>query len=206
MQQVGRRQATSHGLSTHPGDVVCRWPGHAALRTGRNAADNRLFVVQRFAHFAYRRSGAACRLRNGRDSGLAGHLFRNWRAMLLTIPKPVMGAFLLLATGMLFVEGLRTVTRGGHGRSDSPHCRTRLCNGRRLRSERRVRRHRGSAMESAARQRNHRRRRATAIGLTVFLNLTRPNGVNGWRRDWTYSDLPRIDAFLHAVASINEVG
>ncbi len=34
-------------------------------------------------------------------------------AVLLTIPRPVMGAYLLVLMGMLFVEGMRTVTRDG---------------------------------------------------------------------------------------------
>ena len=34
-------------------------------------------------------------------------------AVLLTIPTPVMGAYLLLAIGLIFVEGIRTVIQGG---------------------------------------------------------------------------------------------
>ena len=34
-------------------------------------------------------------------------------AILLTIPRPVMGAYLLVLMGMLFVEGMRTVARDG---------------------------------------------------------------------------------------------
>ena len=40
-------------------------------------------------------------------------LFPKLPALLLTVPNPVMGAYILLATGLLFVEGLRTVVGGG---------------------------------------------------------------------------------------------
>ena len=40
-------------------------------------------------------------------------------AFLLTIPSPVMGAYLLVLMGMLFVEGMRTVTRDGLDRRKS---------------------------------------------------------------------------------------
>ena len=40
-------------------------------------------------------------------------LFPKLPALLLTIPNPVMGAYLLLAIGLLFVEGIRTVVQSG---------------------------------------------------------------------------------------------
>ena len=40
-------------------------------------------------------------------------LFPKLPAVLLTIPSPVMGASLLIAVGLLFVEGIRTVVRDG---------------------------------------------------------------------------------------------
>ena len=43
--------------------------------------------------------------------GLA--LFPKLPAVLLTIPSPVMGAYLLMAIGLLFVEGIRTVVQSG---------------------------------------------------------------------------------------------
>ena len=44
---------------------------------------------------------------------LALALFPKLPALLLTIPSPVMGAYLLIAIGLLFVEGIRTVVQGG---------------------------------------------------------------------------------------------
>lgn len=40
-------------------------------------------------------------------------LFPKLPAVLLTIPSPVMGAYLLVAIGLLFVEGIRTVVQAG---------------------------------------------------------------------------------------------
>ena len=40
-------------------------------------------------------------------------LFPKLPALLLTIPSPVMGAYLLVAIGLLFVEGIRTVVQAG---------------------------------------------------------------------------------------------
>ena len=40
-------------------------------------------------------------------------LFPKLPAILLTIPSPVMGAYLLMAIGLLFVEGIRTVVQSG---------------------------------------------------------------------------------------------
>ena len=118
--------------------------------------------------------------------------------LLLTIPTPVMGAFLLIAIGMLFVEGLRTVSRGGldgqtamvvglgfalgvgfgqhvvFGGFLNPPWSLLLGNG----------------ITAGA---------ATAIGLTVFLNLTKPRRRRLEAR-LHVADLPAVDAFLQAVA------
>ena len=40
-------------------------------------------------------------------------LFPKLPAVLLTIPNPVMAAYILMAIGLIFVEGIRTVTRSG---------------------------------------------------------------------------------------------
>lgn len=40
-------------------------------------------------------------------------IFPKLPALLLTIPSPVMGAYLLMAIGLLFVEGIRTVVQSG---------------------------------------------------------------------------------------------
>lgn len=126
-------------------------------------------------------------------------VFPKLAGLLLTIPKPVMGAFLLLAIGMLFVEGLRTVARGGldaqtalivglgfaigvgfeqydvfAGIVDPPWSLLL-----------------GNGITAGA---------VTAIGLTAFLNLTKQKRQRLEAR-LDIADLPRIDAFLQAVAA-----
>ncbi len=125
--------------------------------------------------------------------------FPKLTGLLLTIPNPVMGAFLLTAIGMLFVEGLRTVSRDGldaqtalivglafaigvgfeqHGVFDeilSPPWNLLLGNG----------------ITGGA---------AVAVGLTVFMDLTKSRRRRLEAR-LDISELPRIDAFLQRVAA-----
>jgi NCS2 family nucleobase:cation symporter-2/xanthine permease XanP len=118
--------------------------------------------------------------------------------LLLTIPSPVMGAFLLIAIGMLFVEGLRTVTRGGLD------AQTALIVGLAFALGVGFGQHDvfsgilsspwslllGNGITAGA---------ATAIGLTMFLSLTKPRPRKLEAR-LDIADLPRVDAFLQAVA------
>ena len=128
--------------------------------------------------------------------GLA--VFPKLTGLLLTIPNPVMGAFLLIATGMLFVEGLRTVARGG---LDAP---TALIVGLAFTIGVGFEQHNvfkdllrspwnlllGNGITAGA---------ATAIGLTIFLNLTKPKRRRLEAR-LDFADLPQIDGFLQEVA------
>ena len=126
-------------------------------------------------------------------------IFPKLAGLLLTIPKPVMGAFLLLAIGMLFVEGLRTVARGG---LDS---QTALVVGLGFAIGVGFEQHDvfagivdppwslllGNGITAGA---------VATIGLTVFLNLTKQRRQRLEAR-LDIADLPRIDAFLQAVAA-----
>ena len=128
--------------------------------------------------------------------GLA--VFPKLTGLLLTIPNPVMGAFLLIATGMLFVEGLRTVARGGLD------AQTALVVGLAFAIGVGFEHHDvfkdmlgppwnlllGNGITAGA---------ATAIGLTVFLHLTKPKGRR-LEAKLDIADLPRIDSFLQEVA------
>ncbi len=119
--------------------------------------------------------------------------------VLLTIPNPIMGAFLLFAIGILFVEGIRSISRSGLGYQDvlvvglalsigiglqhqnifagllNPPWDTLLGNGITV----------GSAV---------------AIGLTLLLDITGPR-----RRRLEVPldslEIPRVDAFLQEIAA-----
>lgn len=126
-------------------------------------------------------------------------VFPKLTGLLLTIPNPVMGAFLLVAIGMLFVEGLRTVTRGGLDAQTALTVGLAFAIGVGFEQNEifagilsppwnlLV----GNGITAGA---------ATAIGLTVFLNLTKPRRRRVEAR-LDISDLPRIDAFLQTVAA-----
>jgi len=119
--------------------------------------------------------------------------------LMLTIPNPVMGAFLLIAVGLLFVEGVRTVSRAGLDASTTlvvslafalgvgfeqfnvfegvvPSPWSSLL---------------GNGITVGA---------ATAIGLTLFLEVTMPRRRRFEGR-LDMADLPRLDAYLQEIAA-----
>ena len=117
---------------------------------------------------------------------------------LLTIPSPVMGAFLLTALGIFFVEGLQTITRDGLDVQKSLVVGVSFAIGAGLQQQNILAdlighpwgALLGNGITVGA---------ATAIALTVFLNLTsaRPKRLEA-RLD--FADLPRIDEFMQDVA------
>ena len=117
---------------------------------------------------------------------------------LLTIPSPVMGAFLLLAVGVFFVEGLQTIIRDGLDLEKSLVVGLSFAVGAGLLQHNIVESllaHPwgallGNGITVGA---------ATAIALTVFLNLTRarPKRLDA-RLD--SADLPQIDGFMRDIA------
>ena len=119
--------------------------------------------------------------------------------VLLTIPSPVVGAFLLTALGLFFIEGLQTIVRDGLDLQKSLVVGLSFAIGAGLQQQNilaDVLGHPwgallGNGITVGA---------ATAIALTVFLNATgaRPKRLET-RLD--FSDLPRIDAFMQEVAA-----
>ena len=117
---------------------------------------------------------------------------------LLTIPNPVMGAFLLTALGIFFVEGVQTITRDGLDVQKSLVVGVSFAIGAGLQQQNILAdlighpwgALLGNGITVGA---------ATAIALTVFLNLTsaRPKRLEA-RLD--FADLPRIDEFLQEAA------
>ena len=119
--------------------------------------------------------------------------------LMLTIPNPVMGAFLLTAIGMLFVEGVRTVARGG---LDAP---TTLVVSLAFALGVGFEQHNvfegvvpspwssllGNGITVGA---------ATAIGLTLFLEVTKPKRRR-FEGQLDMADLPQLDAYLQETAA-----
>ena len=120
-------------------------------------------------------------------------------SLLLTIPSPVMGGFLLVALGMFFVEGIQTLARAGLDLHNA------IVAGLAFSIGLGMKHHNmldglmgdpwgpllGNGMTMGT---------VTAIALTAFLELTKPR-----RRRLEVrldpSDLPRIDAFLRETAA-----
>lgn len=126
-------------------------------------------------------------------------LFPKVAGLLLTIPNPIMGAFLLVAIGILFFEGIRTVARSGLEFQDALIVGLSFSIGVGLQ-------HQnifvgilnppwdallGNGITIGA---------AVAIGLTLLLDLTGPRRSRlDTRLD--SANLPKIDAFLSEVAA-----
>lgn len=130
-------------------------------------------------------------------AGLA--LFPKLTGLMLTIPNPVMGAFLLTAIGMLFVEGVRTVARAG---LDAP---TTLVVSLAFALGVAFEHHNvfegvvaspwssllGNGITVGA---------AVAIGLTLFLDVTKPKRRR-FEGQLDMADLPQLDAYLQETAA-----
>lgn len=126
-------------------------------------------------------------------------VFPKVTGLLLTIPNPVMGAFLLVATGMLFIEGVRTIARAGLdgqttlvvGLAFSLGVGFQYQNVFEDLLDKPWSSLLGSGITVGA---------ATAIGLTLFLELTKSRGRRLEAR-LDMADLPQVDAFLQDVAA-----
>ena len=117
---------------------------------------------------------------------------------LLTIPSPVMGAFLLLALGIFFVEGLQTIIRDGLNLEKSLVVGLSFAVGAGLLQQNIIESLLGHPW-GALLGNGITVGAATAIALTVFLNLAsaRPKRLDA-RLD--LADLPQIDKFMRDVA------
>ena len=117
---------------------------------------------------------------------------------LLTIPSPVMGAFLLLALGIFFVEGLQTIIRDGLNLEKSLVVGLSFAVGAGLLQQNIIESLLGHPW-GALLGNGITVGAATAIALTVFLNLAsaRPKRLDA-RLD--LADLPQIDGFLRNIA------
>jgi len=117
---------------------------------------------------------------------------------LLTIPTPVMGAFLLVALGVFFVEGLQTIIRDGLNLEKSLMVGLSFAVGAGLLQRNIIEEMLGYPW-GALLGNGVTMGAATAIVITVFLNLTSAR-VKRLQARLDIADLPRIDEFLQEVA------
>ena len=119
--------------------------------------------------------------------------------ILLTIPTPVMGAFLLMIMGLLFVEGMRTVFQDGLDQRKALVVGVALAIGVSIENQSIFADLLGGTW-GASLDNGMTVGVLTAILLTSFMELTSPRR----RRlvvELDISALPEIDAFLHELAS-----
>lgn len=129
--------------------------------------------------------------------GLA--LLPKFTGALLTIPSPVMGAFLLVAVGIFFVEGIQTIVRDGLDFQKTVVVGVSFALGAGLEQQNILENllaHPwgtllGNGITVGA---------ATAIALNAFLNVTSARSRKLEVR-LDFSDLPRIDSFMREVAA-----
>ena len=120
-------------------------------------------------------------------------------SILLTIPSPVMGAFLLMIMGLLFVEGMRTVVHDGLDHRKALVVGVALAIGVGLESQNVLADLLGGTW-GASLSNGMTVGVVAAILMTSFLELTSPRRT---RLEVPLSNaaLPKIDAFLHQLAS-----
>ena len=119
-------------------------------------------------------------------------------SVLLTIPSPVMGGFLLVALGMLFVEGIQTLVRSGIDPQKAMVAGLAFSIGLGMQHQNILEDLLGTPWGTLLGN-GMTVGTATAIALTAFLELTRPRRRRLEVR-LDIADLPRIDAFLREVA------
>ena len=127
-------------------------------------------------------------------------LFPKLPALLLTIPAPVMGAYILMAIGLIFVEGIRTVVQSGLDAQKVMIVAISFALGAGIENQTIIGDLVGgtwgglldNGMLIGA---------VTAIIMTVFLNLTNPRRASRLQVALDVSALPEIDAFARETAS-----
>ena len=118
--------------------------------------------------------------------------------VLLAIPGPVMGGFLLFALGMFFVEGIQTLSRAGLDLQHAIVAGLAFSIGLGMQHRNILEDLLGSPW-GALLGNGMTIGTATAIGLTAFLELTSPRSRRLEAR-LDISELPRIDSFLREIA------
>ncbi len=127
-------------------------------------------------------------------------LFPKLPALLVTIPPPVMGAYLLLAIGLIFVEGIRTVVQGGLDAQKVIVVGVAFALGAGVENQTifadLVGGTWGGLLDSGMLV-----GALAAIAMTVFLNLTSPRKGGRLQVQLDVSALPEIDAFARETAA-----
>ena len=121
-------------------------------------------------------------------------------AVLTTIPSPVMGAYILTALGLLFVEGIRTVMQDGLDAQKAMVVGIAFSLGVGLASQTVFADLLGGTWGTLL-DNGVLVGALVAVALTMFLDLTSPQRRERFEADLSLSNLPKIDGFLRGLAS-----
>lgn len=121
-------------------------------------------------------------------------------AVLTTIPSPVMGAYILTALGLLFVEGVRTVVQDGLDAQKAMVVGIAFSLGVGLGSQTIFADLLGGTWGTLL-DNGVLVGALVAVALTMFLDLTSPQRRERFETDLSLSNLPEIDGFLRGLAS-----
>ena len=127
-------------------------------------------------------------------------LFPKLLAVLLSIPSPVMGAYLLLAVGMLFLNGVRTLMKDGLDAQKALIASVSFAVGASLDQQTLFGDLLGQSW-SPLLDNGVVAGAATAILLTLFLDATSPARQTRLEVDLSTASLPQLDEFLDGIAS-----
>ena len=127
-------------------------------------------------------------------------LFPKLPALLLTIPAPVMGAYILMAIGLIFVEGIRTVVQSGLDAQKVMIVAISFALGAGIENQTIIGDLVGGAWGGLL-DNGMLVGAVTAIIMTVFLNLTNPRRASRLQVALDVSALPEIDAFARETAA-----
>ena len=127
-------------------------------------------------------------------------LFPKLPAVLLTIPTPVMGAYILMAIGLIFVEGIRTVVQSGLDAQKVMVVAIAFPLGAGLENQTIFADLVGGAWGGLL-DNGMLIGALTAILMTIFLDLTSPRSGGRLRVRLDISALPEIDKFVREVAA-----
>ena len=176
---------------------VCERDRHSAVGRCRDAAHDLLFVAHGLAHPPHRGRGPKRGVRHGGDPPRACYVSEG-DGVLLIIPSPVMGGFLLVAVAMLFLEGIQTLSRAGLDPQKAIVAGLAFSIGLGMENHNVLEDLLGSPWGTLLGN-GITIGAATAIALTAFLEFTGPRGKR-LEVSLDISDLPKIDAFLQELA------
>lgn len=197
MQQVSRRRQRAIDFRLVQGSITTN--GVGMIVAGIAGTPPTAFAATQTASIIHFTGVAARRVGYFAGLGLmALALFPKVTGLLAAFPRPVMGAFLVLALGMLLVEGIRTIARAGLDPRSAMLVGVALAIGIGLQGQTIISDMLGSPWNLLFGN-GMTLGTVVAIGVSAFMEVTSPRRRR-LEAKLDLSELPAIDAFLQQVA------